>query len=43
MPESNEPRDVPGGKTMYVPHSPDATDIPLADFDEPDEPRPDEP
>ncbi len=41
MPESNEPRDLPGGKTVYVPTSPDTTDIPLADFDEPDEPKPD--
>ncbi len=41
MPESNEPRDVPGGKTVFVPASPDTEDIPLADVEVPDELRPD--
>ncbi len=41
MPESNEPRDLPGGKTVYVPNAPDTQDIPLADVDVPVEPKPD--
>ena len=41
MPESNEPQEVGGGKTVYVPADPDTQDIPLADVDLPDEPKPD--
>lgn len=43
MPESNEPRDLPEGKTVYLPASPDTQDIPFADDDAdvPEEPKPD--
>ncbi|QDV35522.1 hypothetical protein [Tautonia plasticadhaerens] len=43
MPDSNEPQDRPEGKTVYLPASPDTPDIPLADTEEPAEPRPGEP
>ena len=41
MSDSNEPRNLPGGKTVFVPTSPDTEDIPLADVEVPDELRPD--
>ena len=41
MPDSNEPRDLPEGKTVYVPASADTPDIPLADVEVPDVPKPD--
>ncbi len=41
MPDSNEPRDRPGGKTVYIPASPETPDIPLADVEVPDELKPD--
>jgi len=41
MPDSNEPRDLPEGKTVYVPASPDTQDIPFADVEVPVEPKPD--
>ncbi len=41
MPDSNEPREKDGGKQVFIPASPEIEDIPLADVDAPDEPKPD--